>query len=113
MSLRSKPEPCSSTGDCPRSGQRFCTLGSVPLPFPHRLLLPHFSITLLKATSTGQLNTILTFYEITDPPVESPLSGLPISLLKKAVSILEKTGRAQVIGIADGEGVRFFAGSGR
>jgi len=64
----------------------------------------------LQATSTGQLNTILTFYDITDPPVESPLSGIPIPLLRKAISILSKTGRAQHIGIADGEGVRILAG---
>jgi hypothetical protein len=41
--------------------------------------------------------------------VESPLSGIPIILLKKAISILSKTGKAQTITIADGEGVRFFA----
>ncbi|KAF8226234.1 ESCRT-II complex, vps25 subunit [Tricholoma matsutake] len=62
------------------------------------------------ATSTGQLNTILTFYDITDPQVESQLSGIPISLLRKAISVLSNTGRAQLIEIADGEGVRIFAG---
>ncbi|KAG2011978.1 hypothetical protein CC2G_012036 [Coprinopsis cinerea AmutBmut pab1-1] len=61
------------------------------------------------ATSTGQLNTIMTFYEITDPPVESPLTGIPVQLLRKAIGILGKTGRAQTISISDGEGVRFFA----
>ncbi|KAJ7596015.1 ESCRT-II complex subunit-domain-containing protein [Mycena floridula] len=60
------------------------------------------------ASSTGQLNTILTFYDITDPPIESPLSGIPLPLLKKAIAVLCKTGRAQLIGVADGEGVRFF-----
>jgi len=65
------------------------------------------------ATSTGQLNTILTFYEITDPPVESPLTGIPMSLLRRAITILNKTGRAQIIAVADGEGVRFFASSGK
>jgi ESCRT-II complex subunit VPS25 len=63
-----------------------------------------------QATSTGSLNTILTFYEITDPPLESPLTGMPVPLLKKAIAILSKTGRAQLIGIAEGEGVRFFPG---
>ncbi|KAF5362342.1 hypothetical protein D9756_002225 [Leucocoprinus leucothites] len=63
------------------------------------------------AVDTGQLNTILTFYEITDPPIESALSGIPVILLKKAISILSKSGRAQIISIADGEGVRFFAGN--
>ncbi|KAF9444870.1 ESCRT-II complex, vps25 subunit [Macrolepiota fuliginosa MF-IS2] len=62
------------------------------------------------AADTGQLNTILTFYDITDPPLESPLSGIPVLLLKKAISILSKSGKAQTISIADGEGVRFFAG---
>jgi ESCRT-II complex subunit VPS25 len=62
---------------------------------------------------TDFLHTGLTFYEITDPPVESPLTGIPISLLRRAITILNKTGRAQIIGVADGEGVRFFAGSGK
>ncbi|KAI0057415.1 ESCRT-II complex vps25 subunit [Artomyces pyxidatus] len=65
------------------------------------------------ATNTGQLNSILTFYEISDPPVESALSGIPDSMLRAAIAILAKSGRAQVISIADGEGVRFFARSGR
>ncbi|TDL23695.1 ESCRT-II complex vps25 subunit [Rickenella mellea] len=65
------------------------------------------------ATSTGQLNTILTFYEIEDPPVPSPLSGIPTALLRKAIASLSKTGRAQIIGAADGEGVRLFAGTGK
>ncbi|KAF9014096.1 ESCRT-II complex subunit-domain-containing protein [Cyathus striatus] len=63
--------------------------------------------------STGQLNTILTFLDITDPPLESPLTNIPAPLLRKAISILAKTGRAQLIGIADGEGVRFFASPGK
>ncbi|KIM68273.1 hypothetical protein SCLCIDRAFT_1209691 [Scleroderma citrinum Foug A] len=61
------------------------------------------------ATATGQLNTIFTFYEITDPPVPSPLSGIPGPLLRRAISNLTRSGRAQTIGVADGEGVRFFA----
>ncbi|KZS94334.1 ESCRT-II complex vps25 subunit [Sistotremastrum niveocremeum HHB9708] len=65
------------------------------------------------ATSTGQLNTILTFYEITDPPIDSAMSGIPTSLLRRAISILSKTGRAQIIEGAEGGGVRFFAPSGK
>ncbi|EIM90833.1 ESCRT-II complex vps25 subunit [Stereum hirsutum FP-91666 SS1] len=65
------------------------------------------------ASASGHLNTILTFYEITDPPVESPLSGLPTPLLRKAIAILSKSGRAQIISISDGEGVRFFSGGGK
>lgn len=61
-----------------------------------------------QAVSTGQLNTILTFYEITEPPVPSALSNVPVALLKRAIGILAKTGRAQIIAIPDGEGVRFF-----
>ncbi|TFK21770.1 ESCRT-II complex vps25 subunit [Coprinopsis marcescibilis] len=60
------------------------------------------------ADSTGQMNTILTFYEITDPPVPSPLSNVPLPLLRTAITILAKTNRAQIIAIPDGEGVRFF-----
>ncbi|KAG2353930.1 hypothetical protein BDR07DRAFT_1614573 [Suillus spraguei] len=62
------------------------------------------------ATATGQLNTILTFYEISDPPIPSPLSGIPIPLLRRAITILSRSNRAQIIGVADGEGVRFFVG---
>ncbi|KAJ7288518.1 ESCRT-II complex vps25 subunit [Mycena rebaudengoi] len=65
------------------------------------------------AISTGQLNTILTFYEITDPPVPSPLSNIPISLLRKAIAVLAKTGRSQLIAVSDGEGVRLFQGTGK
>ncbi|KAG6878777.1 hypothetical protein C0993_008076 [Termitomyces sp. T159_Od127] len=54
---------------------------------------------------TAQLNTILTFYDITDPPIDSELSGIPIPLLRKAIGILGKSGRAQILGVADGEGV--------
>ncbi len=75
-------------------------------------LLYHFPVanqTFLKVSATGQLNTILTFLDITEPPIESPLTNLPIPLLKKAIAILAKTNRAQLFGIADGEGVRFFA----
>ncbi|KAI0285769.1 ESCRT-II complex vps25 subunit [Russula aff. rugulosa BPL654] len=60
------------------------------------------------ATKTGQLNTILTFYEISNPPVPSALSGIPESLLRNALSILARGGRAQLISISDGDGVRFF-----
>jgi ESCRT-II complex subunit VPS25 len=63
----------------------------------------------LQATKTGQLNTILTFYEISNPPVPSALSGIPESLLRNAISVLAKSGgRAQLISISDGDGVRFF-----
>jgi hypothetical protein len=64
----------------------------------------------VQATKTGQLNTILTFYEISNPPVPSALSGIPESLLRSAISVLAKSGgRAQLISISDGDGVRFFS----
>lgn len=68
-----------------------------------------YELKMHKATSTGQLGTILTFYEITEPTIPSELSGLPISLLKRAIDVLGKTGRAQLIAVSDGEGVRFLS----
>ncbi|EIN03837.1 winged helix DNA-binding domain-containing protein [Punctularia strigosozonata HHB-11173 SS5] len=62
------------------------------------------------ATNSGQLNTILTYQEITEPPVPSPLSNVPLQVLRQAIGILSKNGRAQTISVADGEGVRFFTG---
>ena len=61
--------------------------------------------------NTGQLNTILTFYEITEPEIQTELAGLPLPLLRKALSLLVKSGKAQIIESAsgDGSGVRFFA----
>jgi hypothetical protein len=53
----------------------------------------------------------MTFYDITDPPVESALTNIPVPLLRKAIAILGKTGRSQMIAISDGEGVRFLAKS--
>jgi ESCRT-II complex subunit VPS25 len=55
----------------------------------------------------------MTFFEISSPPVESPLSGVPIALLRRMVTILGKTGRGQVIEGMEGGGVRFFAGTGK
>lgn len=63
------------------------------------------------ADSTGQLNTILTYLEITEPAVPSSLSDIPMTVLRRAIQILAKTSRAQVITIADGEGVRFLPGN--
>ncbi|RDX54094.1 ESCRT-II complex vps25 subunit [Lentinus brumalis] len=62
------------------------------------------------ANSTGHLNTIMTFYEIVEPPVPSPLEGLPLPILRKAIAVLTKSARAQIIAVADGEGVRFLPG---
>jgi ESCRT-II complex subunit VPS25 len=51
----------------------------------------------MQATVTGQLNTILTFYEISDPPIPSPLCGIPMPLLRRAITILTRFNRAQTI----------------
>ena len=51
----------------------------------------------------------MTFYDITDPPLESALTNIPVPLLRKAIAILGKTNRSQMIAITDGEGVRFLA----
>ena len=51
----------------------------------------------------------MTFYDITDPPLESALTNIPVPLLRKAIAILGKTSRSQMIAITDGEGVRFLA----
>lgn len=65
----------------------------------------------MQAVNTGQLNTILTFYEIQSPELESELSDIPSGLLKRAIGILTKSNRAQLIESAEGGGVRFFSGT--
>lgn len=62
-----------------------------------------------KAESTGHLNTIMTFYEIVEPAVPSPLEGLPLPILRRAIAALTRSNRAQIIAVSDGEGVRFLA----
>jgi hypothetical protein len=62
-----------------------------------------------QAVNTGQLNTILTFYEIAEPSLDSPLRGIPAPLLRAAIGVLAQTGRAQAISGADGDGARFFS----
>jgi len=63
-----------------------------------------------QAVSTGQLNTILTFYEVQYPEIPSELSDVPMALLRRAIDVLRKTNRAQIIESAEGGGVRFFGG---
>jgi len=53
----------------------------------------------------------MTFFEISSPPRETPLTGIPVTLLRKAVAILGKTGRGQIIEGVEGGGVRFFPGT--
>jgi hypothetical protein len=88
---------------------RFLRPSPSPTPLPPLSMIPLSPSLFLQATKTGQLNTILTFYEISNPPVPSALSGIPESLLRNAISVLAKSGgRAQLISISDGDGVRFF-----
>ncbi|KAH7105760.1 ESCRT-II complex, vps25 subunit [Auriculariales sp. MPI-PUGE-AT-0066] len=61
------------------------------------------------ASSTGQLNTILTYYEIQEPELPSALTGIPTPLLQRAIQALIRSGRAQIIEGAEGGGVRLFA----
>lgn len=63
------------------------------------------------ASNTGQLNTIMTYYEIQEPELPSDLSGIPTPLLRRAIAALIKSGRAQTIDGAEGGGVRLFARS--
>jgi len=63
-----------------------------------------------QAVSTGQLNTILTLYEVQYPELPSELSDIPTTLLRRAIDVLRKTNRAQIIESAEGGGVRFFGG---
>jgi len=62
-----------------------------------------------QASSTGQLNTILTFYEIQEPELPSALTGIPTPLLKRAIQTLIRSGRAQTLEGAEGGGVRLFS----
>lgn len=55
----------------------------------------------IRAYSTGQLNTIMTFYQIVE-------SFIPPELLNPPIKILARTARAQIIAVVDGEGVRFL-----
>ena len=68
-------------------------------------------LSFLQANSIGQLNTIMTLYEIIEPRVPSPMSGIPMTILRRAITILTKTNRAQIIAVSDGEGVRFLPGN--
>ncbi|KAE9383531.1 hypothetical protein BT96DRAFT_929739 [Gymnopus androsaceus JB14] len=42
----------------------------------------------------------MTFNEITDPPIETQLSRLPLPLLRQAIVILSKANRSQIIDTA-------------
>ncbi|TFK39703.1 hypothetical protein BDQ12DRAFT_603191, partial [Crucibulum laeve] len=52
---------------------------------------------------TGQLSTTPTFYDITDPLIESPPSNIFLPLLRKAIGLSEKAIHAQITATAYGE----------
>ncbi|CAG8777511.1 14768_t:CDS:2, partial [Acaulospora colombiana] len=81
----------------PKNGQRFSIAGWVQPPVLISNLIP------LQAVSTGQLNSILTFYEIQNPQLESELQDIPAGLLRRVIIILTKSNRAQLIESADGD----------
>ncbi|KAG0649845.1 Vacuolar -sorting-associated 25 [Hyphodiscus hymeniophilus] len=59
---------------------------------------------------TGQKNTVLTLYELTesDITVSQEFHGMDPEVLQKALSTLVKRGKAQVFGQEDQQGVKFF-----
>ena len=82
-----------------------------PAPAPSAGLSSRADRLTAQASATGHLNTIMTLYEIVEPPVPSPLSGVPLPVLRRAIAVLARSARAQTIAVADGEGVRFLAGA--
>ncbi|KAH9452456.1 hypothetical protein Pst134EB_016407 [Puccinia striiformis f. sp. tritici] len=68
-------------------------------------------------TENGLTNTVMTLYELTSPdhqPPDHPLLGLDPIILRMALAVLVKTGKAKLFkgsidGVAgDGDGVKFF-----
>ncbi|KAG1755332.1 hypothetical protein EDD22DRAFT_957383 [Suillus occidentalis] len=43
---------------------------------------------------------------ISEPPIPSPFSGIPVPLLRRIITVYTRSNRAQITGV---EGVRFFA----
>ncbi|KAB2577374.1 Vacuolar protein-sorting-associated protein 25 [Lasiodiplodia hormozganensis] len=60
--------------------------------------------------ATGQKNTVLTLYELTesDATASQEFHGMDAELLQKSLQVLVKRGRAQVFGSEDSLGVKFF-----
>ncbi|KAI9851663.1 MAG: hypothetical protein M1838_003132 [Thelocarpon superellum] len=59
---------------------------------------------------TGQKNTVLTFYELTDGEMSrgTEFHGMDREVLQKSLNVLTKRGKAQVFGNEDQPGVKFF-----
>ena len=59
---------------------------------------------------TGQKGSVLTLYEIVegDASVSQEFHGMDMEVLRKGLAVLAKQGKAQVFGIDDQQGVKFF-----
>ncbi|KAI9795773.1 MAG: hypothetical protein M1835_005217 [Candelina submexicana] len=59
---------------------------------------------------TGQKNTVLTLYELTegDTVASQEFRNIDPTILQKSLNVLVKRGKAQVFGIEDQQGVKFF-----
>ncbi|EOD52113.1 Vacuolar protein-sorting-associated protein [Neofusicoccum parvum] len=60
--------------------------------------------------ATGQKNTVLTLYELTesDATASQEFHGMDADLLQKSLQVLVKRGKAQIFGSEDSLGVKFF-----
>ncbi|KAA6411079.1 MAG: hypothetical protein FRX48_05390 [Lasallia pustulata] len=59
---------------------------------------------------TGQKNTVLTLYELTegDSTLSAEFHSMEPAILQKSLNVLVKRGKAQVFGSEDQQGVKFF-----
>ncbi|EKG19426.1 ESCRT-II complex vps25 subunit [Macrophomina phaseolina MS6] len=60
--------------------------------------------------ATGQKNTVLTLYELTesDATASQEFHGMDAELLQKSLQVTVKRGKAQIFGSEDSLGVKFF-----
>ncbi|KAJ9647938.1 hypothetical protein H2199_001714 [Coniosporium tulheliwenetii] len=65
---------------------------------------------LVGVEATGQKNTVLTLYELTesDATASQEFHGMDPELLQRSLQILVKRGKAQIFGSDDSLGVKFF-----
>jgi ESCRT-II complex subunit VPS25 len=61
-------------------------------------------------SDTGQKGTVLTLYELVEGEAteKQDFHGMDMEVLRKALNTLVKTGKAQVFGTDDQQGVKFF-----
>ena len=50
----------------------------------------------------------MTYDDIGEAPLDDPIGGMPIEVLRIGMEYLEKDGRCQFIKTSEGEGVRFL-----